>query len=179
MLSQIIIHTPHWVWGLLLALLALGMSQVFTRTVTLRRTTLLPLAMVALSLYGTVSALGAAPQVLLAWLVGATLTAWLVTQRPLPVGTRFDCATHCFTVPGSAVPLALIVGIFLTKYGVGVQLAMAPALQHDSTFTLVVGALNGGFSGVFAARGARLWRLALQHERTARAGVSSAAAVPH
>ncbi|MEO5606953.1 MAG: DUF6622 family protein [Polaromonas sp.] len=175
MLSQIIIRAPHWVWGLLLGLLALGMSQMFTRTVSLRRITLLPLAMVALSLYGTVSALGSAPQVLLSWLAACSLAAWFVLQRPLPAGTRFDAATRRFTLPGSAVPLMLIMAIFMTKYGVGVQLVMAPELAHDGTFTLIFGALYGAFSGVFAARGARLWRLALQHERTALAGVSSAA----
>ena len=169
MLLQIIIHTPLWVWGLLLALLALGLNQMFTRTVTLRRTTLLPLVMVGLSLYGTVSAFGAAPQVLLAWLATGALAAWLVSQRALAPGTRFDAASRRFTVPGSVVPLVLIIGIFLIKYAVGVTLAMQPALTHDAGFRLALGALYGAFSGVFAARGARLWRLALQHERNALA----------
>ena len=175
MLSQIVTRTPPWVWGLLLALLGLGLHQMFTRTVSLRRVTLLPLAMVALSLYGTVSAFGAGAQVLLAWLTAGTLAGWLVAQRPLPVGIRFDAATRRFTVPGSAVPLALIMGIFLTKYMVSVQLAMVPALAHDGTLSLVVSTLYGAFSGVFAARAAGLWRLALQHERMALAGASTAA----
>ena len=175
MLLQIIIHTPLWVWGLLLALLALGFSQTVTRTVPLRRTTLLPLTMVALSLFGTVWAFGTAPQVLLAWLAAGGVAAWVVLQRPLPAGTRFDTATRRFTIPGSWVPLALIVGIFLIKYTVGVQLAMMPALAHDAGFTLSFGTLYGAFSGIFAARGARLWRLALRHEHASRAGVSSAA----
>jgi preprotein translocase subunit SecF len=169
MLAQIIIHTPLWVWGLLLALLALGLNQMVTRTVALRRTTFLPLAMVALSLYGTVSAFGTAPPVLLAWLVAGAAAGALVLKRPLPPGTRFDAASRRFTVPGSAVPLALIVGIFLVKYGVGATLAVQPALAHSADFRLVFGALYGIFSGVFAARAIRLWRLALQHERDASA----------
>ena len=164
MLSEIIIHTPLWVWGLLLALLALGLNQMFTRTVALRRTTVLPLAMVALSLNGTVSAFGAAPEVLLAWLVAGVVAGGLVLQRPLPAGTHFDAASRRFTVPGSAVPLVLIVCIFLVKYSVGATLAIQPALAHSADFRLAFGALYGAFSGVFAARGARLWRLALQHE---------------
>ena len=170
MLYQIVIHTPLWVWGLLLALLALGLSQIITRTVGLRRTTVLPLVMVALSLYGTVSAFGAAPMVLLAWLATGAVTGALVLQRPLPPGTRFDAASRRFTVPGSVVPLVLIVGIFLIKYVVGVTLAMQPALAHEAGFRLAFGALYGAFSGVFAARGARLWRLALRHERTTLSG---------
>ena len=170
MLSQIIIHTPLWVWGLLLALLGLGLNQLFTRSVPLRRATLLPLAMVALSLYGATSAFGAAPQVVLAWLIAGALAAWLVWQRPLPARTRFDAVTRRFTLPGSWVPLALMMGIFLTKYAVGVTLATQPALAHDVGFRLAFDALYGVFSGVFAARGARLWRLALQHEHAAPAG---------
>ncbi len=172
MLAQIIIHTPLWVWGLLLALLALGLNQMFTRTVTLRRSTLLPLIMVALSLNGTVSAFGTAPQVLLAWLVAGVLTGALVLQRPLPPGTRFDAPSRRFTVPGSAVPLVLIVGIFVVKYGVGATLAVQPALAHSTGFRLAFGALYGAFSGVFAARGFRLWRLALRHEQNTPALVS-------
>ena len=175
MLSHnIIIATPHWVWGLLLALVALGLSQMFTRSVSLRRITLLPLAMVALSLYSTVSALGATPQVLLTWLTACALAAWCVSQRRLPVGTRFDAATRRFTLPGSALPLLLIMGIFLTKYAFGVQRAMVPALALDGTLALVASTLYGAFSGVFAARAARLWRLALQRERTGLTSGSSA-----
>ncbi len=166
MLAQIIIHTPLWVWGLLLAL---GASQLLTRSVALRRTTALPLAMVALSLYGTVSAFGTGPQVLLAWLVAGAVAGVLVLQRTLPHGTRFDAASRRFTVPGSAVPLVLIVGIFLVKYFVGVTLVMQPVLAHETSFQLGFGALYGAFSGVFAARGIRLWRLALQHEHDASA----------
>lgn len=175
MLVQIIIHTPLWVWGLLVALLALGLTQMVTRTVALRRTTFLPLVMVALSLFGTVSAFGAASPVLLAWLAAGVVTGALVLLRPLPPGTRFDVLSRRFTVPGSAVPLLLIVGIFLVKYFVGITLVMQPVLAHETSFRLAFGALYGAFSGVFAARGARLWRLALQHERTALAGSSLSA----
>jgi hypothetical protein len=62
-------------------------------------------------------------------------------------------------MPGSWVPMLLIVGIFLIKYIVGVDLAMQPTLALDSRYVLIVGALYGLFSGIFAGRAARLWRL--------------------
>ena len=50
----------------------------------------------------------------------------------------------------------------LTKYGVGVELAMQPRLVTDSGFVLPVAAAYGVFNGLFTGRAARLWRLALQ-----------------
>ena len=57
------------------------------------------------------------------------------------------------------MPLGLILGIFLTKYFVGVELALQPALARDSSFALQIALLYGVFNGLFAARALRLWRL--------------------
>ena len=61
------------------------------------------------------------------------------------------------------MPLALILGIFLTKYFVGVELALQPTLASSSEFALQIGTLYGVFNGLFAARALRLWRLAQGH----------------
>ena len=161
-IGTVLKSTPVWVWGLFAALLALGLSQVRTRQVSALRMTLMPLAMTALSVYGTVSAFGKSPLfpwVLAAWLAGAALMFILVGSRPTPAGTDYDPASRSFTVPGSLVPLGLIMGIFLTKYVVGVDLAMQPGLAGDGQYTLIVGGLYGLFSGIFAGRAARLWSL--------------------
>ena len=165
MLGSIVSHTPVWVWGLLTALLALGLSQVRSRTVGLRRVTFMPLAMTGFSLWGMVAAFGNSPQfgsVLLVWAAAATVTVTLIAPTALPAGTLYDAACRIFTMRGSWIPLALIAGIFLTKYVVGVDLAMQPSLAQDSQYTLVVAALYGAFSGIFMGRAARLWRLALR-----------------
>ena len=60
------------------------------------------------------------------------------------------------------MPLALFMGIFITKYAVGVSIGIQASLAHDGTFALTVSTLYGAFSGIFLARAARLWRLALQ-----------------
>jgi hypothetical protein len=165
MLGTVVTHTPTWVWGLLAALLALGLSQLAGRAVTLRRVTFMPIAMTAFSLWGMATAFAHSPQygeVLLVWAGAAAALLALIAPLPAPAGTGYDAATRRFTVPGSWIPLVLIVGIFLTKYVVGVELAMQPALANDSQYTLVAGAIYGAFSGIFAGRAARLWRLALR-----------------
>ena len=70
MLEPVLKHTPTWVWALLAALIALGLSQARDRSASLARIAIMPVAMTALSVWGTVSAFGNSPQfgsVMLAW----------------------------------------------------------------------------------------------------------------
>jgi hypothetical protein len=162
-LGAIVKNTPTWVWGLLAGLTALGLSQVRDRTASLARITIMPVVMTALAIWGIVSAFSASPMfgyVMLAWMFAAAVMLALITPMSPPKGACYDAASRTFALPGSWVPMLLILGIFLTKYFVGVELAMQPSLARDGQYTLVVGALYGAFSGIFTGRALRLWRLA-------------------
>ena len=166
-IPQILSQTPTWVWGLLAALLGLGASQLFHRRASLVRVSIMPVAMTAFSLYGMASAFGRTTQAgttIALWLAAAAITTGLALwwRMAAPAGTRFDAADLTFELPGSAVPLALIVGIFLIKYVVGIEVAMQPALPQDSSFAISVALLYGAFNGLFVARAVRLWRLVWQ-----------------
>ena len=157
-------QTPSWVWGLLVALLALGVSQLRDRTASLARVSLMPLAMTLFSVSGTLSALGATPHLALvvcAWLIAAGL-AFALVARGQADGAQYDPARRLYRLPGSVAPLLLIVGIFLVKYLVGVDLTMAPQLVRDTPYVLGVAALYGAFTGAFIGRAARLWRLPMR-----------------
>lgn len=162
-LGNIVKNTPPWVWGLLVALLALGISQLFNRQLTLRRVIVTPIAMLGLALYGIFSAFGNGGQLgtaVLMWVIAAAVSTAVMLRLPAPIGTGYDAQSSKFSVPGSVVPLLLILGIFLTKYAVGVELAMQPAQARDASFALPVALLYGVFSGIFAGRALRLVRLA-------------------
>ena len=159
MLMQILTHTPKWVFALFLALLWLGVKQMQPRNVGVGRATVLPMVMTGLSLLGVTSAFSGSPQAFMAWLAGVVLVG-ITSMQLLPADrARFDGQSRTFHVPGSAVPLALFMGIFFTKYAVGASIGMQPSLAHDSVFATAVGALYGSFSGIFLARSANLWRL--------------------
>lgn len=162
MLLQIILHTPKWVFAVFALLLWLGCKQLLSGSVSLTKVTVMPIAMTGLSLAGVISAFGDSPGALLGWAVAAAALVLLVLQSPLPASTRYDRAAREFHVAGSAVPLVLMMGIFLTKYVVGVSLAMHPELRQQAAFGLVIPVLYGAFSGVFAARAVRLWKLAIR-----------------
>lgn len=156
-------NTPIWVWGLLAGLLALGISQLRARTASLARVSLLPVAMTIFSVAGTLSALGQSPHLagsIAAWLVAAAIAFALLA--PGRAAAQFDPVRRSYRLPGSVAPLVLIVGIFMVKYVVGVDLTMAPRLVQDTEYALTVAALYGAFSGVFVGRASRLWRLALR-----------------
>lgn len=161
MFTQIIHNTPVWVWALLAALVSLGYSQTRSRTVGLRRVVIMPVAMIFLSLYGTVSAFGPSPSVLGAWLAACAALATVVVLRPAPLGTAYDGVRRHYAMPGSWLPMLVILGIFCTKYAVGVTLAMQPAMARDALFATLVGMLYGLFSGFFAGRALRLLRMAV------------------
>ncbi len=157
-------QTPLWVWGLLTAFLALGVSQLRDRSASLARVSLMPVAMTLFSVSGTYSAFGATPHLGLAisaWLIAAVL-AFALVARGRAGGAQYDPAQRLYRLPGSAVPLMLIVGIFLVKYVVGVDLVMAPQLVQDTQYVLCIAALYGAFTGFFVGRAARLWRLAVR-----------------
>lgn len=159
MLSQILVHTPTWVFALFAALVALGLSQMRTREVPLSRAAILPLVMVLLSLMGTLIAFPGSFWALTSWAAVLALTTWLLSLKPMASGTVFHATSKRFTLPGSAVPLALMMGIFFTKYAVGASMGMNAELAHLPAFAIAASATYGLFSGAFLSRGLRLWRL--------------------
>jgi len=88
-------------------------------------------------------------------------------RRALPEGVRYLPTEQRFVLPGSAVPLVLMMGVFSTRFAAGMVLALHPARLHDTDTLLLLGLLYGAFSGMFAGRAGRLIVLA-QRSRLAR-----------
>jgi hypothetical protein len=163
MILTILQHTPVWVFGLLLALIALGVSQSFPRSVTLQRITVLPLVLITWSLSGVTMSFGASPlggQALLAWVTGVAASVLLLRGRVDVSAVTFSAAARRFQLPGSWVPLVLMLSLFALKYGAGVSLAMTPQLRQSLPFVVTASLAFGAFSGVFLARTLALWSVA-------------------
>lgn len=160
MFMQIITRTPIWVFVLFTALMVLGLIQSRPRTASIQRVMAFPLAMVGFSLFGVVSGFRASYSGLFTYAAMAVISTMLVLQMRDSVGTRYNAATRQFHIAGSWAPMMLILGIFVTKYTVGVSLGIQPALADKSIFILPVCALYGAFSGLLLARCARLWQMA-------------------
>lgn len=160
MLLQIVNNTPPWVWGLLAALVALGLSQSRPRRASLGRTAVVPVLMLGLSFAGVLTTFAGATPAIAAWASGLAVALTVGRRIAAVDGARWDAAASRFDIPGSWLPLVLILALFAIKYGVGVTLAMQPRLASDTLFESLIGAAYGLFSGLFLARATSLWRLA-------------------
>jgi len=160
MSMQILAHTPTWVFVLFAALAWFGAMQLVTRRARLGRVVGIAAGMSAFGLFGVVSAFPASSLALPLALAAGAAAAALVTRMPTPVGTRYDADQRRFVLPGSAVPLVLMMGLFAVKYAVGVTLALQPDVRTAPAFALAVPLLYGTFGGIFAGRALRLLALA-------------------
>lgn len=165
MFIEMLRHTPLPIWGVLILLVVLGVSQMRQRTVGLRRTTVLPLVFVAWSLAGVVGTFGHQAAALLAWAAGVSTALALLHGRVDIRRVRYVASTRQFELPGSVWPLVLMLAIFVLKFAVAVALILQPELHQASRFALGVSAACGFFSGAFLARAVALWPLVQQHPR--------------
>ncbi|MFT4266285.1 MAG: hypothetical protein QM586_03530 [Xenophilus sp.] len=169
---DILTHTPAWVFAVFALLAWLGGRQLLPGSTPLARAMSMPLAMVVFAAHGVVTGFGQSGAGALAvadWAAAAALALATVARVPLNPAVRYDIEARRFHQPGSAVPLALMMGTFLTKYAVGVTLAVHPAYAHQAGFAVGISALYGLFSGVFAGRALRLVRLAMRQAALAAA----------
>ena len=84
-IGQVIVHTPVWVWVLLVVISAIGLRQMTDQTVPLRRLIIVPLVWAVLSISSATQAFGVHPGVLIAWAAGVALVVagnqWLAWPR--------------------------------------------------------------------------------------------------
>ena len=151
MLTQIIAHTPTWVFGLLFGLLALGYRQSKDRVMAKRALIILPIVMVALAINGEIRTFNLQLSALVTWFFGAALGYFLV-RNFVKINAHYIKEQQVFFLKGSWLPLTLMMAIFLTKYIVGSLLATQANIITTTAFMLFVSVLYGVFSGFFIAR---------------------------
>jgi hypothetical protein len=156
---EILRHTPLWVWCLLSALVALGLTQRRQRELTPLRILITPLALGALGVSMLWPALRALPLSVALWLLCLTLSFAASARWLVPLGTRWNAATRRLHVPGSGWPLVLILATFLLKYTIGVFQAMQPAAAATPAFLVALAMLSGAISGLWLGRTWAMLRL--------------------
>lgn len=162
MIAQILSRTPAWVFALFVGLLAVGLLQTKTRTVRRLPALLLPAGMVALSLAGIQSSFGLTPVPVASWAVALAAAALVGVALFRDQRVRYDATAKAYFIPGSWVPLAVIMAIFFAKYVYAVMNAMNAAVIATTAFVAGLSAVYGVLSGYFAARALNLIRLGRQ-----------------
>ena len=159
MILQILIHTPLWVWALFAALLLLGLWQRRSRHVRRGQLLALPLALLALGLWSMAPGFVTQPAAAVLWL-GAIASATAFGLRlPRPAAARWLAEEARLFLPGSWVPLLLIVAIFSLRYAAGVGQVLHPEWRVLATVQWPLALVFGGLSGLFLGRALGLLQL--------------------
>lgn len=149
---------PVWVPVVFLALVFLGYRQSFARTVRPNTVASMALGMLAFSLYGVIAAFGPVGFALGLWVAGYAGAAFMgsrmvASERMAMVGT----SVH---IPGSWVPLALLLSIFAAKFALGFAAGVQSPVLQSAGFVAAMSAVLGALSGGFGARALAVHRVA-------------------
>lgn len=150
-MSQILFHTPVHVWAILAGLIALGLSAMREREITVRRLAILPLAILVLSLNDIGNKFGPGVLSLGAWAAGCIAAAALMARFGRSRIAASDTPGRV-RVGGSVAPLAIMMAVFCTKYATAVMLAVRPELAGAMQAVLGVCAVSGLFNGILLGR---------------------------
>jgi hypothetical protein len=152
MILGILQHTPPWVWIVFTAIVLLGLQQARTRDVSIARATILPVVMVLLSLSGVLGSFAHVPLAWSAWAAGVGLSLLLAGKAVAVRGATRSAQPGHLRIPGSFVPVILILAVFITKYTAGIALAINPTLAANTGVAVALSLVYGGFSGLFWGR---------------------------
>ena len=153
---QILKNTPIWVWAILATLIYLGSKQLKPRVVKRFSVLIAPVVFLFVGLM----AAGRGPVGFATWaaslvsLAAVTFFIWQPTS-----GARYEANEDRLHMPGSAVPMMIMLAIFLLNYVINVVLAINPALRAELVWQVVPALILGALSGVFIGRAASLFRM--------------------
>ena len=147
---------PLWPFAILAALVILGYRQSRDRVVQPGTLAKLALGMLALSLYGVVSAFGAGLVPVLAWAAGFAASVFLAGPVVAPRGLARE--GNAVRMPGSWLPMGLMVGIFVAKFALGFATGVGAHVVQELWFIAAMSAVLGLLSGAFAARATAVHR---------------------
>lgn len=149
-LAMILANTPVWVWAILAFIIAMGLRLSREQRVSRTRLMLVPAIWLVYGAWGVESRFGMNAAPLLAWAAGVAASVALVRFSGRPDRARVEGGAHI--VPGSWIPMALMLAIFCANFALGMGLAMNPDLAHQLNAAMGFSALFGALSGAFLGR---------------------------
>ncbi|SAL41829.1 hypothetical protein AWB64_04458 [Caballeronia sordidicola] len=150
-IEAILRGTPVWVWVLLVYLLSRGVKAMKGGTAPLSRLAIVPAVFAGWGLLHLVKEPAAGWNTGLAWVGGAVLGIAIGVLLARRSRLTVDRAQKTVTLPGSIVPLVLILLTFASKFWLGVELAITHA-GVDSLYPVLDGLVSGLVAGIFAGR---------------------------
>ena len=150
-ISQVFKNTPIWVWAILIALIVLGTHQLRPRVVSRYSVLIAPLAFLFIGL--TATSRGSIGFTAWALALLATVAFTFFVWQPT-ASARYNSSTDRLHLPGSVIPMLLMLTIFLLNYVINVALAINPMLRAELSWQVGPAVVLGALSGVFIGRAA-------------------------
>ncbi|HVV94251.1 MAG TPA: DUF6622 family protein [Hyphomicrobiales bacterium] len=158
MITEIVVHTPVWVWLILAYLLFMGVRSLWPRTVGFTRLAIMPAVFFVWGLWTLFETFRLTPLAVGLWVVGLVIGGAIGATLVARLSIGADRERGLLHMPGSPVNLVLIILIFVTKYYFGVRIGMAPDLVRDPGFVAFDLGISGILTGIFLGRFYGYWR---------------------
>jgi len=152
MLINFLTNTPFYVYWIFFSLLFVGISQLKTRSVGLKRALIIPLILILLSLYGLTHDFGVTFFSTSIWIAGMISSVILNTMIKKKKEIIYFKETKTFMIAGSFIPLSMMMLLFWVKYTVGAVTALELEILHNTSFIGIFSLLYGLFTGTYLLR---------------------------
>jgi len=151
-LSGIIVHTPLWVWALLIYLLVRGIKARQPATVKLEKLLIVPAIFLVWDLYDLIAfrppTVGTWAMWVLGLLAGAAIGYMLINPQHIQPGNE----SRSLQRPGDYTVLPMMMIAFLTKYAFGVLTAISPTTMTQPGLSGLAIVSGGVFAGTFMGK---------------------------
>jgi hypothetical protein len=155
-LDAILSGTPVWVSALLAFLVSRVMKALKGGTAPLSKLAIVPAVFAGWGILHLFRESGANWHAGLIWIAGAVLGVCGGVALARASGMSVDRERETVTLPGSAVPLVVMLVTFASKFWIGFELATTP-VDSASMFVLLDAAVSGVAAGIFAGRFLIYW----------------------
>lgn len=151
-LWQALLGTPWWVYVLVIYFVKVGFDATKTRTVPFKTLFILPIVFTGLSIETLISSVEINYITLSAYFIALAIGAsvgWILVRNQ---NFKIDKKRSLIQLPGSWLPLGIILGVFSAKYYFGYSLAVHPEKANDLSFAIMMLGVSGACTGLFIGR---------------------------
>lgn len=149
---QTVIHTPWWVYLLLVYLIIVGLKASKSRIIPFWKIFVLPTIFLSISIQNLTTIENIEYLSISSWIVAmlvGSLFGWWQVKR---LDIKIDKKGSLIQIPGSWDTLLVIIIIFIAKYYFGYEKATNPVLVAQLNFKVSMLVLSGVCTGLFLGR---------------------------
>ncbi len=149
---QAAIHTPWWVYVLLVYLIIMGFKASRTRVIELKRLFIIPALFTFLSVQTLLSSFKVDTFSILTWVIAILIGVAFGYLQIIRHKLRVDKKSFLVEMPGTWSTLVLIIIIFTSKYYFGYELSVDPQIAQQTLFEFSMLGISGVCTGLFIGR---------------------------